>query len=191
MLLKLSERQRQDRFRLQYLFNYAQEKGETTTRNQYGELKYDHFFTKKLYAYGAVELLNDKFKDYRLRTIVVLGWDTRSGMILLNRSHLMPVCPTRISVAMRARMTVSLPRDWEGRSGTSSSTSLSSPIELLFYPSLGHGGDFLLRNEAALTAPLSARWALRLANIVDYDSNPPVGIKKTDSQYILSLQFSF
>ena len=69
-----------DRFRVQYLFNYAQEKGETTTRNKYGELEYDYFFTKNLYAYGAVELLNDKFKDYKLRTIGGLGmgyqiWD--------------------------------------------------------------------------------------------------------------------
>jgi putative salt-induced outer membrane protein YdiY len=62
---------------------------------------------------------------------------------------------------------------------------------LLFYPSLGEGGEFTFRNEAALTAPLSARWAQRLANIVDYDSNPPKGIKQTDVQWILSLQYSF
>ena len=180
-----------DRFRVQYLFNYAQEKGETTTRNQYGDLEYNYFFTKKLYAYGAVELLNDKFKDYRLRTIVGPGmgyqvWDD----------------PVK-SLSFEAGLSYENISRYEGKDDSVLTARLGGAFRykffdlivfserLLFYPSLGHGGDFIFRNEAALTVPLSARWALRLANIVDYDSNPTVGIKKTDSQDILSLQFSF
>ncbi len=180
-----------DRLRLQYLFNYAQEEGKTTTRNQYGEAEYDYFFTKQLYAYGAVELLNDKFKDYQLRTIVGPGigyqiWDD----------------PIK-SLSFDAGLSYENISRYEGEDDSVLTARLGGAFRykffdfivfsdrLLFYPSLGHGGDFILRNEAALTAPLGARWALRFANIIDYDSNPPETVKKTDVQWILSLQYAF
>jgi hypothetical protein len=69
-----------DRFSMGFLFNYGEEEGQLTTRNTYGSAKYDYFFTKKLYGYLGLELLNDKFQDIELRTIVGPGmgyqiWD--------------------------------------------------------------------------------------------------------------------
>ena len=60
-----------------------------------------------------------------------------------------------------------------------------------FYPTIGEGGDYFFRNEAALNVPLSAHWSLKLANIIDYNSNPSPGFERTDVQYIGALQFSF
>jgi len=61
----------------------------------------------------------------------------------------------------------------------------------IIYPSLKRGGQYTLRNEAALTSPLGAGWALRLANIWERDSDPSSGFKKDDSTWILGLQYSF
>ena len=60
-----------------------------------------------------------------------------------------------------------------------------------FYPTIGEGGDYFFRNEAALNVPLSSHWSLKVANIIDYNSNPTPGFKRTDVQYIGALQFSF
>ena len=62
---------------------------------------------------------------------------------------------------------------------------------LQFYPTIGEGGDYFFRNEASLNVPLSAHWSLKVANIVDYNSDPSSGFKRTDVQYIGALQFSF
>ena len=62
---------------------------------------------------------------------------------------------------------------------------------LLYYPSLEELSKYTLRNEAALTTSLAAQWALKLANIFQYNSDPVPGIGKTDSQWLLGLQYSF
>ena len=61
----------------------------------------------------------------------------------------------------------------------------------MVYPNLKYGGEYLLRNEAALISPLGSGWALRLANIWDRDSDPPAGFDKDDFTTILALQYSF
>jgi len=45
-------------------------------------------------------------------------------------------------------------------------------MDFSFIPTIGEGGDYFFRNEAALNVPLSSHWSLKLANIVDYNSNP-------------------
>ena len=63
--------------------------------------------------------------------------------------------------------------------------------QLILYPSLEKHSDFQLRNEAALSTSLGASWSLKLANILDYVNSPPVGVKSTDSNVILGLQYGF
>lgn len=69
-----------DRFSLGFIYNYGKENDQLTVRNTYASGKYDYFFTKKLYGYLALELLNDQFQDIDLRTTVGPGigyqiWD--------------------------------------------------------------------------------------------------------------------
>jgi len=56
---------------------------------------------------------------------------------------------------------------------------------------LSYGGQYTLRNEAALISPLGSGWALRLANIWLRNSDPSPGLVKDDFTTILSLQYSF
>jgi hypothetical protein len=62
-----------DRFSLRFLYNYAEDGDEITTRNTYAAGKYDYFFKTKWYGYVGIDLLNDKLKNLNLRTVVGPG----------------------------------------------------------------------------------------------------------------------
>jgi len=180
-----------DRIFFRYLFNYAEENGKMTARNHYGEMEYDYFFTKHWYALAALSLLNDKFSDYRLRTIVGPGvgyqvWDDPVKALSFEAG-----LAYQANDYYKGKDTSFLTARLGGKFRYKLFDFLVFSESLLFYPSIGHGGDYTFRNEAALTAPLGARWSLKLANIIDYNSNPQPGFERTDVQYLLTLGFAF
>jgi putative salt-induced outer membrane protein YdiY len=186
-----SIRGERDRFGVRFLFNYAEEDGDVTTRNIYGALKYDYFFTKKFYGYLGLEMLYDRFKDLNLRTTVGPGvgyqfWDDEvkflfleGGLAYVNEDRRDAPDEDRISARLAANFRYTF------------SKYLTFADFLQVYPSLSYGGEFTLRNEAAILSPLGAGWALKLSNVWDYDSDPPEGVSKNDLLWILGLQYSF
>ena len=180
-----------DRFSLGFLFNYGEEEGEITARNTYGNLKYDYFFTKKLYGYLSLELLNDKFQDVKLRTVVGPGigyqiWDDPIKSLAFEAGA---------SYYSNNRYTFEDDDYWAARLGLNFRYTFFKYIvftdRFLYYPSLETFSNYTLRNEAALTTPLGVNWALKLANILQYDNNPAPGYGNTDVQWILGIQYSF
>ena len=180
-----------DRFSMGFRYNIAQENGLMTTRNAYGTLQYDYFFTKKFYGYLGVQLLNDRFKDINLRTVVGPGvgyqiWDDpveylslEAGIAYFSEDlrtqedkHWMTV---RLAANNRYKLT-----DW-----------LVFTDQLVLYPSLQSVSDVTLRNEAALLSAIGSGWSFKLANILEYVNNPPAGTKSTDSEFIVGLQYAF
>jgi len=181
----------QDRFSLRFLLNYAEENDEITVRNTYGSSKYDYFFTKSWYGYLAVEMLNDKFRDLNLRTVVGPGvgyqiWDDPIKFLLFE-----------IGVSYFSEdLKKGEDDNWiTGRvAGNFSYTFWDKIIfseQFIVYPSLENFGEYQLRNEAAVTSALGAKWALKFTNILEHDSDPPEGVKKSDLYWILALQYSF
>lgn len=181
----------QDRFSMRFLYNIAQENDEMTTRNAFGALQYDYFFTRKLYGYLGVELLNDTFKDLNLRTVIGPGagyqlWDDPvKGLSLeaglayftedLKSQEDKRWITVRLGVNYRYKLT-----DW-----------LVFTDRLVLYPSIERMSDFTLRNEAALLTAVGSGWSLKLADVLDYVNNPPAGKKKTDSLFTAGLQYAF
>ncbi len=180
-----------DRFSVHFLYDISEEKDTLSSRSFYGSLKYDYFFTKKFYGYLGVELLNDKFKDLNLRTIVGPGvgyqvWDE-----------------PRKSLALEAGLTyfsedlkVANDKSWiSARLAANYRYKISETImftnNFVLYPSLENSSDFSLRNEAAISTSLGSAWSMKLANILEYDNAPANGIKKTDSNFLLGLQYAF
>ena len=186
-----------DRFKLRYIFNYAEEDGNVNTRNNYGEIKYDYFFTKKLFGYVDVELLNDEFNDTKLKTFVGPGigyqlWDDpvkfllfEAGVSYFNWDRYDGPDTDGVSARLGFDFRYNIFK-W-----------LNFTDRFVFYPTIGEGGLYFLRNEAALNIPLGeipflkGRWSLKFSNIIDYNSDPAPGYKKTDVQWIGALQFSF
>ncbi|GMR03433.1 MAG: DUF481 domain-containing protein [Thermodesulfovibrionia bacterium] len=181
----------QDRYSLRFLFNYAEENDEVTVRNTYGALKYDYFFIPKLYGYLSIELLNDEFKDLNLRTAVGPGagyqvWDDPVKFLLFEGG-----------VAFFSEDLKKGEDDqwFTGRLASNIRYNIKNSIifsdQFIIYPSLADFGEYKLRNEAAAVSPLAYGWSLKLANILERDSNPPSGIKKNDLRWILGLQYDF
>jgi len=180
-----------DRFSMRFLYDISEEKDVLSSRSVYGALKYDYFFTKKLYGYLGVELLNDKFKDLNLRTIVGPGvgyqiWDepqkalaVEAGLAYYSDDHRIASDKSWIAARLAANFRYKI------------SDSIMFTNELVVYPSLGNMADFNLRNEAAIATGLGSGWSLRLANILDYNNSPAAGTKSTDSNFLLGLQYAF
>ena len=180
-----------DRFSLGYQFNYAHENDAITVRNHYGYLKYDYFFTKNFYGYLGMDLLSDTFRDLKLRIAVGPGvgyqvWDdpikslsVEAGLSYVNETHKVGADKDFLTARLGADFRYKITK------------LLNFTDKVTLYPRLDHIGRYLLRNEAALVAPVGSGWAMRLANILDRDSNPPAEIRKNDIQWILGLQYSF
>ncbi len=186
-----TRRSEQDRFSLRFLFNYAEDADEVTARNTFGAGKYDYFFTKKWYGYVGIELLNDKFKDLNLRTVVGPGvgyqiWEdpikslqVEGGLSYFSED----LIDGEDDQWLTARFAGNLRYNYKDL--------LAFTDYFVIYPSLDSFGEYQLRNEAALSTSLGSNWSLRLANILERDSEPPVNVEKDDWQWILGLQYAF
>ncbi|MDD2583148.1 MAG: DUF481 domain-containing protein [Desulfuromonadaceae bacterium] len=180
-----------DRFSVRFLYDISKEKETLSSRSFYGSLKYDYFFTKRFYGYLGVELLNDKFKDLNLRTIVGPGvgyqvWDEPRKALALEAGL------TYFSEDLKSAND----KHWiSARLAANYRYKITETIvftnNFVLYPSLENMSDFSLRNEAAIATSLGSGWSMKLANILEYDNAPAVGIKKTDSNFLLGLQYAF
>jgi len=181
----------QDRFSLRFLHSYAKEGQDVTARSYYGAGKYDYFFTKSFYGYVGIELLKNKVKDLKLRTIVGPGvgyqfWDDAVKSLLLEAG----------AAYFSEDLNVGADKDWiTARLAVDLRYNILNAVvftdQLVMYPSLENAKDYKLRNEAALTSPLASGWSLRLANILEHDGNPPEDIERNDWYWILGLLYSF
>jgi len=179
------------RITLGFLYNYAEDEGTLSSRNAYGKIKYDYFFTAKLYGYLSTELLYDTFKDLNLRTVVGPGggyqlWDDEiktlafeAGIAYFNED--LKNGPDNSWVTGRLA----------GNFRYKLADTVTFQEQLALYPSLEKLGEFTLRNEAAISSPLAFGWSLRLSNIIEHDSDPEPGIKKTDCDLVLGLLYGF
>jgi putative salt-induced outer membrane protein YdiY len=66
-------RTKENRFTVGAIVNRAESNDVDTEFNSRGDMKYDHFLTKKWYLYTNATLENDRFRDINLRTTVGLG----------------------------------------------------------------------------------------------------------------------
>lgn len=180
-----------DSFSMRFQYDISEEKNNLSSRSFYGSLKYDYFFTKKFYGYLGVELLNDKFKDLNLRTIVGPGvgyqiWDEprkalalEAGLTYFSEDYKIANDKRWISARLAANYRYKI------------TETLMFSDYLVLYPSIEKISDFSLRNEAALSTTLGSGWSMKLANVLEYDNTPATGKKSTDSNFLLGLQYTF
>ena len=63
--------------------------------------------------------------------------------------------------------------------------------DLTVYPGFSSDAGVLVRSETAFTNPLTESFDLQLKYIVDLNTEPGVGKKKTDTQFIAGLNYKF
>jgi putative salt-induced outer membrane protein YdiY len=136
-------------------------------------------------------LLSDEFKDLNLRTVVGPGigyqvWDNPNKSLGLEAG---------VSYFSEDRIEAEDNQWITGRLAGNLMWKLFEPISftdyLVIYPSFEDFGEYQLRNEAALISPLTSGWSLKLTNIVEHDSNPPVDVEKSDIYWLLGLAYDF
>lgn len=180
-----------DRFRLRFLHNYSDEDDSVTSRNTYGSMKIDHFVKRPLYVYFAAEMLKDEFKDLNLRTILGPGvgyslWDDakssldlEAGVTYFSQDHELGVDEQWATYRLGAEYAL----HWSDR--------LKFNVESQLYPRVDDTGDYKWRNESNIKTSLGSGWALKLTNLIEYDSKPTTGIKETDVTSTLALDYDF
>ena len=180
-----------DRFTINFLYNRAENEGELTANNTYGQLKYDYFMTPKWYLYLNVDMLSDEFKDVNLRTSVGPGagyqiWDSDDRVLGLEAG---------LSYTNEDKDEGEDSDWWAARLGVNFLYKLFDRVvftdQFVIYPSLDNGGEYTLRNEAAILTELGANWGLNFSNIWERDSDPDPGYDENDFTWILGVQYSF
>lgn len=180
-----------DRATFRLLYNYAEESGGMSARNIFGAVKYDYFFTERLYGYLSVEMLNDRFRDLKLRSVIGPGvgyqvWDDAASSLLVELG----------AAYFSEDLYAGVDDSWvTSRAAAALAWKLTENLKftdsLVINNRLEDPGDYQLRNEAALATGLGASWSMKLTNIIEYDSEPSPGFKSTDTFWILGLQYSF
>jgi putative salt-induced outer membrane protein YdiY len=186
-----SIKRERDRFGTRFMFNYEEENDEATTRNLFGALKYDYFFTETYYGYLSVEMQKDRFKDLNLRTVVGPGmgyqvWDDSIKFLLLEAGVAYFSEDRRIAEDdewITARLA--------GQFQYTFSKYLKFFDWFEMHPSLEDVDDFIARNEAGILSPIGAGWSLKLSHLLEYNHTPPPDVSKTDQLWTLGLQYSF
>jgi len=181
----------QDRFGVRFLYNYAEEDDQVSERNAYGTAKYDYFFTKQYFGYLSVEMLHDTFKNLNLRTVIGPGagyqiWDDPVKFLLVE-AGLAYFSEDRKEGEDKDWLTARLASSFQYHFNK----TVLARDDLVIYPSLEQGGEFQLRNEAALVSKLNSSLSLRFTNIYEHDSDPGEDVANDDWQWILALEYEF
>lgn len=180
-----------DRFQLRFLHNYSEDTGAITSRNTFGALKFDHFFTENFFGGVSLELLKDEFKDLNLRAIVGLG----PGYRIWNDDIKTLEVEAGITFFSEDLDVGQDDQFMTGRVGITYSYKFFESVMfknyLLYYPSFEDPKEYRLRNEASLISQLGQGWSLKLTHIFDQNSDPSPGIEDKDQQFIFALQYSF
>lgn len=184
-----SRRSENDRFSLRFLWNYAEEKDATTSRNVFAGLKYDYYFSPAWYGYLGAEFYRDSFKDLNLRSVgsAGLGWQAieKSDLSLSLEAGLAYINENFFTIEDTDTLALRL----AGRVSWTFCPGVTFTDLLTVYPKFD--GGFLLRNEAGLTTTLGGGWALKFSNILDYTSDPPPATEDLDLLWLLGITYTF
>ena len=151
-----------------------------------------NIWNKKTFSFYKLETDHDRFADISYRVIPSLGlgywfsdtpdWKamTEVGVGVMHTNY--------NGAAKTANEAVLVPRAFFDRRLFGGSR-LTEDITL--YPSLKSTGDYRLHSETVLSNPINEQLSLKFSLVKDYNSEPPAGKKKSDSQILSSLNYSF
>ncbi len=180
-----------ERIELKFLTVYAEEDEKITSRNTFGRMQYDHYFSEKWYGLLSMEAFNDKFKNLNLRLAVGPGagyhfWDDDVKTLKLEAGI------TYFSEDLKnGEDTQFMTGRLAEKFGYKFSKIFSFKNETVVFPSFEKIGDMKLRNEASLNTRMSEDWSLSLSHILDYDNDAPSGTGSSDSTTTFGLQYEF
>ena len=190
----LSRRSEKDRTTLKAGYMYGKQKDpdtglkEKTTDKWFGSVKYDYFFSEKLYGFGIGRVERDNIADLDLRTILGAGpgyqwvendwtkFSTEAGAVL-RREEYGGGGSTESDIAAH------LAYNFQQKLNE----NVSFLHEVAYYPALDEPSDHLLVVQAELRAKLTKSIFVSAKVVMNRDSSPAPGSHKTDVLYMLGI----
>ena len=185
-------RREKDRTTVGVLWNYAQEKAGVTDRKTQGRIKYDYFFTKKMYGLVQASGENDYAASLDLRTTIGAGlgyqfedtptWKLAGelGLAYVNENFDGSANDNEFLAARAAYNWAYTPND---------KYNVSQVAEI--FPSLENGEDVNARVDTKGRMNLTAKMFASLEWVYQWDNTPPAGNSRNDSLVMLGLGWSF
>ncbi len=183
-----------DELHLRFYSDYGETDGETDSNKVFGQAKLKVFYAERRYVFGLTDMEYDEMENLDLRAQVFGGL----GRIFIDeeRSNLLGEVGTGLTGEFfddegdEETLEASLWFNVEYRRSLFESLEFYQALTL--QPSLGDIGDFRLRSESTLTAPLGNNWAIKFSLIDDYDSAPEAeDTEKNDLRLISSAEYTF
>lgn len=181
-----------NRFTIGGIVNRAKDGDIETESNSRGYMKYDHFISRKWYAYSNADFERDKFKDIRMRTTVGVG----SGYQFLETPR------TTLSVEAGATY---VNTDFELQEDESYPAArwasnfdhflFGSPAQLFHRHEVIFGledsDQLFVRTQTGVRFPVVARLNATAQYNVDWEDSPAPGRTSTDRMWMLTLGYSW
>ena len=162
----------------------------TTAQAIAGGVRYDLNLSDKTFAFGTVDLFNDRFQDLDLRTVLGAGGgyhaiknDRTSLDVLLGATFNREFFKT----FNRSSAEVLLGQTLVRKLGASSAINEA----LFFYPNLSSTGDFRSTFSLGVVTKLTKVLSWQTSFNDFYLSNPPLGKKSNDSMFSTGLRVTF
>ena len=160
-------------------------------RNSYGLGRYAYRFSEDFFAFAAIELFSDRFKDLDLRTVVGggLGWkllhdenidfSIEAGIAWTDNDFRASKDESHAGGRVALHLRLALPLGFE------------LVDDFTVYPNFEDSQDFQVHNEASLARGLGGGWTIRGGVVSDYDREPPPGLHRHDDTYFISVGYKF
>lgn len=172
---------------------YSSSDGKMDAQKWYTMARYGfNIWDKKWFSFYKLETDHDRFANISYRIIPSLGlgywfsdtpdWKamTEVGVGMMHTDY--------SDTTKTANEAVMVPRAFFDKRLFGESHLIE---DITLYPSLKNAGDYRLHSETTLSNPINKQLSLKLSLVEDYNSEPPAGKKKSDSQILSSLNYSF
>jgi putative salt-induced outer membrane protein YdiY len=164
---------------------------ELTASRFLAKTRYDLDFSDLTYGFVGYDLEKDKLADLKWRHSPSIGaglhvrkTETFTFDVFAGFSH------------SREELYTGVKRNFnEGLIGEETTHQLSEDTSFrqrfVIYPNLTDSGEYRAVFDAGLLAPLVGRWNLTLNYSARYQSNPPLGVQKSDTLLFTGLQYGW
>ena len=168
------------------------EEGRTTTQRVIsGSLKYDYFFSKKIYAYAGAKGEKDRLADLRLR----LNASTGAGVQWIETDEVKLSTEGGLGWLAEYFEDGSENGTLSGRFAYAFTRQFGEAVRLFHNFEGLHGfddpHDFLVQTDAGLRSSLTKSMFSEVKVVLNWDSTPSSDAERTDVRYILGVGLKF
>lgn len=184
-------RTKENRYTIGGMYKRTEDSGAETEASSRGYLKYDYFFTKKVYGLANTSLEKDRFKDLNLRTTAGLGIGYQ--VIESTRTNLaVELGLNYIKEDFIASADKEMPA---GRWAVKYDIfTINSLLQFIYghelYVSLEDSEDLLLNAQTGFKIPATQKLYVSLQVNFDWDNTPAAGKKRSDTMYLFGLGYT-